>query len=140
MANCWHLLNRKKLFCILSIVLAGIFLGYFFFVSWLLGFLLTKLGGGKKAGELGRVKSILIPFGKHKIHVHHWLIALLLIPVGLFVSVPLLPPVGICGFLSGVAFQGIYSYRDWHKIMIPRHSNREMCGAEKDAVLKEQLD
>lgn len=140
MANCWHLVNRKKLFCIMSILLAGIFLGYFFFMSWLLGFLLTKLGGGKKAGERGRVKSIFIPFGKNKIHIHHWIIALLLIPVGFFVSVPLLPPVSICGFLSGVAFQGIYNYRDWHKIMIPRHSNREMCSAEEGTVLKAQLD
>lgn len=135
-----HLVNRKKLFCIISILIAVIFLGYFFLVGWLLGFLVSKLGGGRRTGERGRVKSILIPFGKHKIHIHHWIIALLLIPVGFFVYVPLLPPVIMCGFLSGIAFQGIYSYRDWHKIVIPRHSSREMCVAEKGAVLKAQLD
>ncbi len=138
--KCWYLVNRRKLFCIMSILVAVVFLGYFFLVSLILGFLASKLGGGKKSGEKGRVKSILIPFGKRKIHVHHWIIALLLIPVGFFVYVPLLPPVIICGFLSGIAFQGIYSYRDWHKIVIPRHGNREICGAEKGAVLKAQPD
>jgi len=117
---------KKKLVCILPLLAAGIVLGHLFFVGWFLGFLLNKYTAGKISGKPGRVKSIVIPFGKYKIHFHHWLISSGMIALGLITNVSFLASAIFYGVLSGTAFQGIYCYSDWHKILIPkRHPNIE---------------
>ena len=117
---------KRKLVCSLLLLAAGIILGYLFFVGWLVGLLLTKCASGKTSGKSGRVKSIVIPFGKYKIHFHHWLISSGIIILGLITNVSFLASTISYGVLSGSVFQGIYCYSDWHKILIPRrHQNIE---------------
>ena len=110
----------------LSVLTAGIFLGYSYLASWLLGYLVTKLGAGRVAGQKGRVRSIYIPLGNYRIHLHHWMIAVLMMPLAFTASIPFVPPVVICGFLSGIAFQGIYNYGDWYKIVKRRYPEVEV--------------
>lgn len=111
---------KRKLVCILPLLATGIILGYLFFVSWLLGFVLTRYMAGKTSGKQGRIKSIVIPFGRHGVHLHHWLIASGIIILNLIINVPFLVPAISYGVLSGLVFQGIYCYGDWHKILITR--------------------
>jgi hypothetical protein len=122
MAKRKHLLGKRKPILILSILTTSIFLGYLFFVSWLSSFLVTKYAAGKIAGEQGRIKSVVVPFGKRRVHFHHWLIALLIIAVpARYIS--FLPPAIFYGSLSGLIFQGIYCYSDWQKFLITRGQN-----------------
>ena len=123
----------------LSILTAGVFLGYSYFASWLLGYLVTKLGAGRAAGRKGRVRSIYIPLGSYTIHLHHWLIAVLMMPLAFTTSIPFVPPVVICGFLSGIVFQGIYNYGDWYRIIKPRYREIEADSVAKSAVPEVQL-
>ncbi len=117
---------KRKLVCIPPLLAAGIILGHLFFVGWLLGFLLTKYMGGKTSGKPGRIKSIVIPFGKYKIHFHHWLISSGIIILSLIINVRFLASAISYGVLSGSVFQGIYYYSDWHRILITRrHQNSE---------------
>lgn len=111
---------KRKLVCILPPLATSIILGYYFFVSWLLGFVLTRYMAGKTSGKQGRIKSIVIPFGGHGIHLHHWLIASGIIILNLTIGVRFLDSTISYGVLSGLVFQGIYCYSDWHKILITR--------------------
>jgi hypothetical protein len=121
---------KRKLVCVLSLLAAGIILGYLFFIGWLLSFLLTKYMAGKTRGKQGRISSIVIPFGKYKIHLHHWLISSGIIILSLITNVSFLASAIFYGVLSGSVFQGIYSYSDWHKILIPRrHQGTEDTSA-----------
>ncbi len=117
---------KKKLVCSLSLLIVSIILGYLFFVGCFLGFLLARYIAGKTSGKPGRIKSIVIPLRKHKIHFHHWLISSGIIILGLIINAGALASAIFYGVLSGSVFQGIYSYTDWHKILIPkRHPNVE---------------
>jgi len=111
---------KRKLVCILPLLATGVILGYLFFVSWLLGFVLTRYLAGKTSGKQGRIKSIVIPFGRREVHLHHWLIASGIIILNLIINVPFLASTVSYGVLSGLVFQGIYCYSDWHRILITR--------------------
>ena len=115
---------KKRLFAISSTIVATIILGYLFFLSWLLGFLASKYVAGKSVGERGKVRSIVIPFRKWGIHLHHWLYSLCLIGLSFTTSMHFLTPGITYGLLGGLIFQGIYCYSDWHVILISRHQTR----------------
>ena len=53
--------KKKKVVGIVSIVVGSITFGHLFSLSLLAGFLAGKFGGGKSAGERGRIISIAIP-------------------------------------------------------------------------------
>ena len=112
---------KKKLVIILLTMVAGISLGYLFFLSWLLGFLASKYVAGQSSGEQGKIGSIIIPFRRWKIHLHHWLSSLCLIGISSTIGIHFLTPAITFGLLGGLAFQGIYCYGDWHVILVSRH-------------------
>ena len=125
-----HLTMKRKitLFVLLS---TGIVLGYFSFISWSIGFLIAKCLGSKTVGKPSRLRSYFIPLGKYKIHLHHWLLSscaiiLFVLFKGTYVSSPDL----FYGFFGGVVFHGIYSYRDWHKILIPKRGQSLIAAKE----------
>jgi hypothetical protein len=119
---------KKKLVTILPTIAATIALGYLFFLSWLLGFLSSKYVAGKSAGERGKVRSIVIPFRRWQVHVHHWLYFLCLIGLSSLTGIHFLTPAITFGLLGGSVFQGIYCYRDWHIILISRHQTASRDG------------
>ena len=117
---------KKKIACILVLQAVSISLGYIFFICCLLSFLITRILAGKASGEQGRLKSILIPLGRHKLHVHHWLISAGVISLSVTTNVCLGAPAIFYGALGGLVFQGVYCYSDWHKILVTRkHQNIE---------------
>ncbi len=111
---------KKKLITILLTIVASIALGYLFLLSWLLGFLVGKYMAGKSAGERGKIISLVIPFRRWKIHLHHWLYALGLIGLSSTTGMHFLTPTVTFGLLGGLVFQGIYCYNDWHVVLIRR--------------------
>ena len=115
---------KKRLIIILSTIAMSIMLGYLFFLSLLLGILASKYVAGGSVGERGKVRSIIVPFIRWRIHFHHWLYSLWLIGLSSATGIHFLTPTITYGLLGGVAFQGIYSYSDWHIIIIKRHKTR----------------
>ena len=99
-------------------MIVGIVVSYLSVVAWFFGFAIAKYGGGNKEGVRGRVRSILIPLGSHRLHLHHWLICATLILIGVTKSFYLFfPPEIFYGFLAGLVFQGLFSYGDWYRII-----------------------
>jgi hypothetical protein len=112
---------KKKFVTILITIVAGIWLGYLFLLTCLLGFLASKYVAGGTSGEKGRIGSIIIPFRRWAIHLHHWLYSLGLMGLSSAIGLYLLSPTVTYGLLGGSVFQGIYCYNDWHIIAISRY-------------------
>ncbi len=68
-----------------------------------------------------RLKSITFDIGRYKFHFHHWLLGLGILPLLLIYKFSLLPITLSSGFLGGLIFQGIFSYPDWHRIIIKKN-------------------
>ena len=115
---------KKKLVAILLTIVAGISLGYLFLLSLLLGFLASKYVAGKSSGEQGKVRSIIVPFRRWMIHLHHWLYSLCLMGLSTAIGLYFLSPTITYGLLGGSVFQGIYCYNDWHIIAISKRQTR----------------
>jgi len=111
---------KKRLVVVLSMIAASIMFGYLFFLSWLFGFLTCKYMASKSVGERGTIRSIVIPCGRWRIHLHHWLCSSCLIGLSSTTGIHLLTPAVTYGLLGGLVFQGIYCYSDWHRILIGR--------------------
>ena len=115
---------KKKLVTILVTIAASITLGYLFILSWLLGFLASRQLAGKSAGERGKVRSIILPLRGWWFHLHHWLYSLCLIAFSSATGIHFLSPIITYRLLGGSIFQGIYSYSDWHVILIRRRASK----------------
>lgn len=121
---------KKRLAAIASITLVFFTLGYLFVIGLLMGFLASKFLSGKATGQRGKLGSVLIPFRRWKLHLHHWLYSSWLVGISTVTGVYFLAPLLTYGFLGGVAFQGIYCYDDWHIILVDRHAveqTSEVC-------------
>lgn len=108
---------RKRILGIAPVVAAGVTIGPVFVLSWVLGHAVGKFGGGRAEGIPGRVRSIIIPVGKWKLHLHHWVCSLGLMGIASSGGIYLFGPQVTYGFLGGLAFQGIYCYSDWYRII-----------------------
>ncbi len=113
-------MKRRKailgLMVLIAIVL-GYLSYYLFYVSWLAGFVTAKHGGGKQEGKPGRIKSIVISWGKYQLHLHHWVLASLTSVICALKGIYIITPELFYGFLGGLIFQGIYCYSDCHRII-----------------------
>ena len=115
---------KRKLIAIISTVIAGFMFGYLFLLSLLIGFLASKYVAGKSSGKQGKLKSIIIPFRRWRVHLHHWLYSLWLIGFSSLTGMYFLTPLITYGLLGGSAFQGVYCYGDWHIIFISKYKTK----------------
>ena len=114
---------RKK-FILISLLPAGYAGGYVFYLSWAAGFIISKYFSGKKDGKPGRVKSLIIPWRKWELHLHHWFVGSLLAITSALKGFSIITPELFYGFLGGLVFQGIFCYGDWHRIIRKRRSSK----------------
>lgn len=115
---------KKRLIVIPSTIVATIALGPLFFLGWLLGFLTSKYVAGDSVGKRGKVRSIVIPFRRWGIHLHHWLYSLFLMSLSAATGIYFMTPAITYGLLGGLVFQGIYCYNDWHVVLVSRNRAR----------------
>ena len=110
--------EKKKSILALLVLSTGAILGHTAFLATCAsGFLLAKCLGSKETGKRGKIPSLAFCLAKYKIHLHHWLISTVVMAAALFKGPWLLPSELFYGLLSGMAFQGIYCYADWHRIV-----------------------
>lgn len=69
----------------------------------------------------GRVDSIFIDYGKWKVHLHHWIMGLIILTIVWVVDYFYLPTF-FAGVICGIIIQDIYDYNDWHKIIVKNDS------------------
>jgi len=108
--------TRKKI-VVIGLIVVFIFLGIFCYKTWFIAFAVTKYLSGRTEGKQGIVRSIIIPWRNYQLHLHHWLLALIIGGVFLVRGFYVLTPEVCYGSLSAIIFQGIYCYEDWHRII-----------------------
>jgi hypothetical protein len=107
---------RKKL-VLIALLPSGIAWGHVFYLSCAAGFAISHYCGGEESGSPGRVKSIIIPLRRHELHLHHWFLATLAAVGSALQGFFLVRPELFYGVLGGLVLQGIYCYKDWHRIV-----------------------
>jgi len=91
-----------------------------FYFGIIFGYLAAKYLSGKETGQSGIMRSLILHIGNWKLHLHHWLFASGIILSALFLNFHLPLTNFSFGLLGGFAFQGIYCYSDWHKIIFKK--------------------
>jgi len=97
-------------------LIVSLYISTLFTVGIVFGYIATILFH-KKIVEKGRLKPIVLNFGKWKFHLHHWVMGgLILLPIWLSGYIAFLPK--FCwGMISGLVFHDIYSDKRWYKII-----------------------
>lgn len=65
----------------------------------------------------GKIEKIFVDFGKWKLHLHHWILGLIVL-VGVWAIDYFYLPTFLAGAICGVILQDIYDYNDWHKVIV----------------------
>ena len=65
----------------------------------------------------GKINSIFLDYGKWKVHLHHWIIGIIILAVALVLDHFYLPTF-FAGAVCGMIIQDIYDYNDWHKVIV----------------------
>jgi hypothetical protein len=111
---------RKKAILI-GLIAVPIFVGIFSYQTWFAAFLATKYLAGRTEGEQGIARSLIIPWRTYQLHLHHWLVALILGGILAAKGFYIVTPGAFYGVVSAVIFQGIYCYKDWYRIIRSRN-------------------
>ncbi|MBN1857437.1 MAG: hypothetical protein JW846_10860 [Dehalococcoidia bacterium] len=113
----WKEGRLGKKIVLLGALPAGIAFGYLFYLSIAAGFAISHFCGGEASGKRGRVRSLILPLRQYELHFHHWLLALVAATGSAIHGFSIGNPGVFYGLLSGLTFQGIYCYTDWHRIL-----------------------
>ena len=79
----------------------------------IIGFVIAQFFSGKKEGVQGRIKSLKIVVGKYFIHLHHWLLFLIILSILIILNYD---NTFVYGIVIGIIFQGL-TYSDFYKII-----------------------
>jgi len=65
----------------------------------------------------GKIDSIFLDYGKWKVHLHHWIIGIIILAIVWVIDYFYLPAF-FAGAVCGMIMQDIYDYNDWHKVIV----------------------
>ena len=127
---------RKKIILI-GLIALPIFFGIFSYQTWFVTFIATKCLSGRTDGEQGIVRSLIIPWRNHQLHLHHWLLALIVGGLSAAKGFYILTPEAFYGVVFAVVFQGVYCYKDWYRVIrrrnvLPASAQPMSSAAEND--------
>lgn len=105
---------------------ATLIFSLWFSAIFTLGILIGYIGtyfSHKKITNSGKNNSVILNFGKWKLHFHHWLMGLTAILTCWAIGVLETLPKIIVGMAGGIVFHGLYLYDNWHKIILLKKEN-----------------
>lgn|SRR3989344_5774505 len=116
--------GRAKIIFLPAIVLAtSINYSLRFTAGIVIGYVLCKIFCHVFVKD-GRVDSIFLDYGKWKIHLHHWIMGLIVLAVVGVIDYFYLPTF-LAGVICGIIIQDIYDYNDWHKVIVKNEDYRK---------------
>ena len=65
----------------------------------------------------GKIESIFLDYGKWRVHLHHWIMGLVILAVVWAVDFFYLPTF-FAGVMGGIIIQDIYDYNNWYKVIV----------------------
>jgi hypothetical protein len=92
--------------------------------SFVLGYLTAKVFAGPHDHQRGVLKSWIMHYHRLRIHVHHWIMGLLLVSLYVLIKVTLFEgdlkdaDFAVIYFLIGIIVQGITDYSDWKEVVV----------------------
>lgn len=116
-----------------------IFLGILSYKIWVPTFIATKYLSGRQDGKQGIIRSIIIPWRSYRLHLHHWLLALIVGVVLGLTGNHILTPELFYGTVGAIVFQGIYCYEDWHRVIDRKNPRAVSARSESSAVENEDV-
>jgi hypothetical protein len=106
------ILKRKFLFAVpLAIISFEIYFGA------LIGYIGALILAGKETGKEGHIRSLIFDMGKYRLHLHHWVLGLGIIPLAIHYNLAFVSDQFVIGMLGGLAYQGISCYNDWYQVL-----------------------
>lgn len=87
------------------------------YLGVLIGYIGALALSGKETGKEGIVRSIKFDLGQYRLHLHHWVISMSVIPLAVHYHMAFLSDQLMIGIMGGLAFQGIACYKDWHHVI-----------------------
>jgi MFS family permease len=108
-------MNKKGIGLTIALTLISLQLG----LGIILGYFTARFLAGKKTGQPGIIKSLAFQIGDYRLHLHHWLLSLGVLVFALLFN--LFYSHFFYGFIGGWVIQGIFSYKDWKKILIKKN-------------------
>lgn len=115
--------SKVRRFLPAAVMVASSYYAFTFGIGLGLGYFGSRIFS-KYLLEQGKVDSIYIECGeKWKIHLHHWIMGiLLLLFVGLIDYFYL--PRFFVGVVAGVMAHDIYDFNDWHKVLVKNEAKK----------------
>jgi hypothetical protein len=108
--------NRVKRFLPAILLVPSFYYSFSFTGGILIGYLATKIFCNLFVHN-GKIDSIFIDAGKWRVHLHHWIMGLMLLAIVWVIDFYYLPTL-FAGFMCGIIIQDIYDYNDWHKVIV----------------------
>ena len=115
-------MNKKGVSLTIALALISLELG----LGIIFGYFTARLLAGKQTGQQGKIKSLAFQIGNYKLHLHHWLLSLGVLVFAFLFN--LFYSHFFYGFIGGWIVQGIFSYKDWKKILIKRSKDDQRRG------------
>lgn len=104
-------MNKKGISLTIALTLISLQLG----LGIIFGYFTARLLAGKQTGQQGRIKSLAFQIGNYKLHLHHWLLSLGVLVFAFLFN--LFHFHFFYGFIGGWIVQGVFSYKDWKRIL-----------------------
>jgi len=113
--------SKVKMFFPAIVLATSLRYSLLFTVGIVIGYVLCKIFCALflKHGDNvnGKIEKVFVDFGKWKLHLHHWIIGIIVLAIVWVIDYFYLPTF-FAGVICGVILQDIYDYNDWHKVII----------------------
>src|SRR5437870_6368057 len=118
-----HKKSRVKIVLPALVLATSFYYSFTFAGGIVVGYVLCKLFCHVFVHK-GKVNSIFLDFGNWRIHLHHWIMGIMLLAVVWVIDYYYLPAF-FAGAVVGVIIQDIYDYNDWHKVIVKNEGYQE---------------
>ena len=72
----------------------------------------------------GKIDSVFLDYGKWRVHLHHWIMGVIILLVFLIID-RLYLPAFFAGTVCGIIIQDIYDYTDWYKVVVKNTDKKQ---------------
>ena len=105
------------------VLVTSLYYSFLFTTGIVIGYLLCKVFCNLFV-ENGKIESIFIDYGKWQLHLHHWIMGIMILAIVWVIDYFYLPTF-FAGVICGVIIQDIYDYNDWHKVIVRKDDYKE---------------
>ena len=110
--------SKVKMFLPAMVLIPSFYYSFTFTSGIVIGYVLCKMFCHLFVNS-GKIDSIFLDIGKWKLHLHHWIMGIMILALVWVVDYFYLPAF-FAGAVCGMIIQDIYDYNDWHQVIIKK--------------------